>query len=155
MVELDLQTLESEHVHRAETAIWPTTTKGYVLWALAALGAITLGVIPALWINRWRHGDAVAALAPREPRTTATAPAAEPAEPAEPAEADAAPAPAAAAPTVEMPAAPVHSIAPAGVKATKRSKPDRTKPASSRARKQQQSQQPTCNVYLHPKGCPR
>jgi hypothetical protein len=147
MVDLDLKTLESEPLHRAETAMWPTTTKGYVLWALAALAAIILGIIPALWINKWRHGEAVAAPAPAEVATPTPMTADEEIEitpPDEPA--------AVAAPQADP--APAHTIAP--VKATKRTRPERPK-STSRARKQHQPQpqQPTCNVYLHPKGCPR
>lgn len=147
MVDLDLKTLESEPLHRAQTAMWPTTTKGYVLWALAALAAIILGIIPALWINKWRHGEAAAAPAPAEVATPTPMTADEEIEitpPDEPA-----------AVTVPQPdPARAHTIAP--VKTTKRTKPERPKP-TSRARKQhqQQPQQPTCNVYLHPKGCPR
>lgn len=150
MVDLDLQTLESEPLHRAETAMWPTTPKGYMLWALAALGAIVLGVIPALWINHWRHGDAIAAPAPAAAAEVAT-PSPQPTD--EDIEIT---------PTDELPAtaaaerATVHPT----TKATKR-KPERTRPSTSRVRKQphqqqqSQPQEPTCNVYLHPKGCPR
>lgn len=154
MVDLDLQTLESEPLHRAETAMWPTTPRGYMLWALAALGAIILGVIPALWINRWRHGDAIAAPAPAAAAEVA-APSPQPTdEDIEITPADEPPATAIAAPAT------VHPTAASTTKVTKR-KPERTRPSTSRVRKQPhqqppaQPQQPTCNVYLHPKGCPR
>jgi outer membrane biosynthesis protein TonB len=161
--ERELETLQGERaMPRAATALWPTTRRGVVLWALAALAAIIIGVIPALWINRWRGGgaaqpsraqeqpqsaDVERALAqPAEPAEPAEpAPPAEPAEVAEPAEAAQPTAPAAPEPTL----APAAASPPAKTIKPTRSRPERAKP-TPRARKPP----PPCDVYRHPKGCP-
>ena len=39
---------------KPDTERWPRTRKGVVLYALAAVAAIIVGIIPALWIDRWR-----------------------------------------------------------------------------------------------------
>lgn len=154
------ETLASEQpMTRAATTLWPTTTRGVVLWALAALAAVLIGVLPALWINRWRAGAAAeppsaqaqpqaadleraeaqpaepaAAAQPTEP--AATAQPAEPPQPTLPAATESARTPAAASP-------PPRTIRPT------RARPERAKP-TPRTRKPPAP----CDVYLHPKGCP-
>lgn len=121
-----------------------------VVWALAAAGAIVVGVLPALWINSHR-ADAASAVSADEhvqhmsvsPIETAPAPApaAEPtvAEPTVPA--------APPAPETEMPAMTVSRQAPK----PSRPKAEHTKaPPPSRTTKRE-----ACDVYLHPHGCPR
>lgn len=150
-------TLESEQaMPRADTALWPTTKRGVVLWALAALAAVIAGVIPALWINRWRAGAATesprAQAQPQaadvervEAQPAEPARVAEPAELAQPEQAAQPTAPAATEPALVPAAAPP----PARTIKPTRSRPERAKP-TPRARKQP----PPCDVYLHPKGCP-
>jgi hypothetical protein len=142
---LDLETLKSELVV-ADDHAWPTSSwKGFVLWALATIGAIILGVIPALWINRWR-ADAQPApaaaiveehAAPPEPEALRAVPEVTPIE-------EATAPPSVAPPSVESEAVTVERTTP--TRKTKRPKkppPRPKKPA------------PTCNIYLHPHGCPR
>lgn len=150
--ERELETVKSERaIPRARTALWPTTKRGVVLWALAALAAVIIGVIPALWINRWRAGAETQAqpqaadverveAQPAEPARVA-----EPTEPAEPAEPTQPTVPAAPAPAL----APAAASPPAKTIKPTRARPERVKP-TPRARKQP----PPCDVYLHPKGCP-
>jgi hypothetical protein len=168
VAEHELVTLPSERaMPRAATALWPTTKRGVALWALAILAAITIGVIPALWINRWRTGDETqpspgqaqpqaadgerGKAQPAEPGVAQPEPAAQPAEPAAPVEV-AQPEPAA---QPAMPAAAGSARAPVvaspSVKTVKPtpSRPERAKP-TPRTRKQP----PPCDVYRHPKGCP-
>ncbi len=147
--EHELETLKSERaVPRADLALWPTTRRGAVLSALAVLAAIMIGVIPALWINRWRAGAATP-----PPRVQAQPRAAEveraSAQPAEPVEV-APPEPAApAAAAAESAPAPAAASPPARTIRPTRSRPERARP-TPRARKPP----PPCDVYLHPKGCP-
>jgi hypothetical protein len=138
--ELELETLKSTSVLHADEAS-KTSPREIALWSLAAVMAIVLGVIPALWINRWR-AESVAA-----PRVEAQQPqaAATDDEPE----------------TIEMTAEPEQeTVSPPGaftptrIKTSKphRAKPERVKqPAPPRTPKQP----PPCDVYLHPKGCPR
>jgi len=122
-----------------------------VVWALAAAGAIVVGVLPALWINSHR-ADASASASADEPVQHMSV---------SPIEAPPAPAPAQTAeptvpePTVPAAAAQTETAMPAMTvsrPATKPSRPkaERTKPASSRTTKRE-----ACDVYLHPHGCPR
>lgn len=153
--DLDPETEKSAPVMHAEIdgPLWANTSRReIVLWSLAAVGAIILGIIPALWINRWREAP--------EPRIEAAPPQASatvdhegaPEPDSEDIEIDpAAPTPEPAA-TVE-PARAKRTFAPSGVKASKphRTRTERVKQPPPRERKPS----PTCNVYLHPKGCPR
>jgi outer membrane biosynthesis protein TonB len=122
MTELDLETLKSASLLHA------------------AVVAIILGVIPALWINRWR---AESAASPRV--ETAQPQAAASDDDTETIEMTAEPEPE----TVQMPG----TITSPAIKASKphRPKTERVKQPTPRARKQP----PPCDVYLHPKGCPR
>ncbi|HEY5921871.1 MAG TPA: hypothetical protein VIV11_09390 [Kofleriaceae bacterium] len=157
LVELDLVTLESgvSVPYAADrTALWPTTRRGAVLYAIAAVVAIIVGVIPALWINRWR------AEATTE---SAAAPAEQP--PLEPAGLAAEPEETATAPAPSMPTVP--AIAPAKAPATgrtptvttrpprKTTKPPRRKPERVKQPPREKDKEKECDVYLHPKGCPR
>jgi hypothetical protein len=135
--ELELETLKSASVLQAEVS--KTSPREIALWSLAAVAAIILGVIPALWINRWRAESA-------PPRALAAEPQAVTTDEEQPE-------------TIEMTAEPEpgalpSTIAPAENKTTKphRAKSERVKQPPSRARKQPQP--PPCDVYLHPKGCP-
>ncbi|HEX5060784.1 MAG TPA: hypothetical protein VFV99_15555 [Kofleriaceae bacterium] len=141
----------SEH-----TSLWPKTRRGAVLYALAAMVAVVVGVIPALWINRWRS-DADAAPAKQaapvvmptvepieaEAVPTEQPPAPEPTVPTVPAvdqatiDMDAATAPVATAKTTKRPRP-----------KTARPKPAATKPAPTKPKP------PPCDIYLHPHGCP-
>jgi outer membrane biosynthesis protein TonB len=137
----------SEH-----TSLWPKTRRGAVLYALAAMMAIVVGVIPALWINRWR-ADADPAPArqaapvvmptvePIEAEATPTeqTPAAEPTVPT--------------VPTVEQAAIEMEPTVPA--KTTKRPRPKtaRPKPAATKPAPTK-PKPPPCDIYLHPHGCP-
>ncbi len=125
-----------------DAALWPRTPKGVALYALAAVAAIILGIIPALWINHWRA----------EASEPATPIAAEPiaAPPSQPAvvmpETEA---------EIEMEPEIEEAAEPARpdkvvVKTTKRARPrpQRTKPAAKKAT-------PTCDIYLYPHGCPK
>jgi outer membrane biosynthesis protein TonB len=117
-----------------------------VVWALAAAGAIVVGVLPALWINGHR-ADAATAAATDEPvlhmsvvpiEAPAPAPAAEPTVPE---------------PTVPAAAAPTETAMPEMTVSRpqqKRAKVERTKQTPSHTTKRE-----TCDVYLHPHGCPR
>ncbi|NVB78196.1 MAG: hypothetical protein HOV81_07370 [Kofleriaceae bacterium] len=127
-----------------DAALWPRTRKGVVLYALAAVAAIILGIIPALWINRWRASEAAAEPAPEQPIVAEPAPVAEPsAEPAAAVETEA---------TIEMEpdeVAPAETERAVTVKTTKRARPrPRAKPATKKAA-------PTCDIYLYPHGCPK
>jgi outer membrane biosynthesis protein TonB len=155
--ERELETLKSERaMPRAATALWPTTKRGVVLWALAALAAIIIGVIPALWINRWRAGATTQpSHAPAQPQAAdverALAQPAEPVEVAPPAEV-AQPEPAA--PPTE-PAATEPALAPAAASPpAKTIKPTRSHPERAKHTPRARKQPPPCDVYLHPKGCP-
>jgi outer membrane biosynthesis protein TonB len=148
--DLDPETEKSAPVMHAEIdePLWANTSRReIVMWSLAAVGAIILGVIPALWINRWREPDPVA-----QPQASATVDdqrAAEPDIEIDPAIPTPEPAT-----NIERPRAKAK-FKPAAVKAGKhRARPERVKqppPPPPRERKPS----PTCNVYLHPKGCPR
>jgi hypothetical protein len=127
-----------------DAASWPRTRRGVVLYALAAVAAIILGIIPALWINRWRTSDVAAEPAP-EQAVVAEPVAAPPAEPAvaTPVETE---------DTIEMEPdeePPAETARAVTVKTTKRARPrPRAKPATKKAA-------PTCDIYLYPHGCPK
>jgi hypothetical protein len=129
-----------------DAALWPRTRKGVVLYALAAVAAIILGIIPALWINRWRASEAAAEPPPEQPIVAEPAPVAAP--PAEPAAA----APVETEATIEMEPdeePPAETARAVTVKTTKRARPrPRAKPATKKAA-------PTCDIYLYPHGCPK
>jgi hypothetical protein len=149
--ERELETLKSERaMPLAGTALWPTTRRGVVLWALAVLAAIILGVIPALWINGWRAGAATRPSgAQAQPRAADVERVeAQPAEPVEVAPPEQAAPPTAPAAT-ESALAPAAASPPAKAIKPARARPERAK-HTPRARKQPQP----CDVYLHPKGCP-
>jgi hypothetical protein len=151
--ELELDTLKSSSLLQADDAVSAKTSpREIMLWSLAAVMAIIVGVIPALWINRWSNDGA--APPAQAPQATATDSADD--ETGEGIEID------------ERPAAagydaPRVTIKPAAVKASKptRTRTERAKPAPApRARKQPaatpaSTTSPPCDVYLHPKGCPR
>ena len=141
--ELDLVTIKSEPAQASidsHAYAIATTWQGYVMWACAAIVAIILGVIPALWINRWR------ADADSKPRAAAAGEVtAEPiAEPPAPVTTPAAP------PTV-----PDEIEVDEPGETTAKRKPDRVKRAVSRPAKRPAKPGKTCDVYLHPHGCPR
>ena len=104
------------------------------------LVAIILGVIPALWINRWREAPAAPRVEAAQPQAAATDDEAEPELIEMTAE-----------PEIDTPFVPGR-LAPAGTKVTKpHRRTERVKQPPPRARKTP----PPCDVYLHPKGCPR
>lgn len=139
-----------------------------VAWALAATGAIVIGVVPALWINSRRASASAAesttsaevkpALdddsrtqhmsvepiepSPPPPATGATGTRAEPTVPSVPA--------ASASATTRNP---TTSTAATVAKPSKASRPkaDRVKQPTSRTPKHDAA---PCDVYLHPHGCP-
>jgi hypothetical protein len=140
ITELDLETQKSASVMHADEAL-KTSPREIALWSLAAVMAIVLGVIPALWINRWRAESAAAPpVETQQPQAAATDDDDEPE-------------------LIEMTADPEPATAAVpGATAIKTPKPHRPKaervkqpPPPPRARKQP----PPCDVYLHPKGCPR
>jgi hypothetical protein len=137
--ELDLDTLKSASVLHADEAVSSKTSpREIALWSLASVVAIILGVIPALWINRWRAEPAAPRVEAAQPQAAAT-------DDDEPE-------------TIEMTAEPETTpgtIVPADVKAHKphRSKTERVKQQQQQQRTRKQP--PPCDVYLHPKGCPR
>jgi outer membrane biosynthesis protein TonB len=148
--------LETQKMPRANTALWPTTKQRVVLWALAALAAIIIGVIPALWINRWRAGTPTqSSRPPAQPQAAGverveaqpdeTVEVAQPAGVAQPEQAVQPTVPAA----TESALAPAPASSPAKTIKPTRSRPERPKQTPS-ARKQP----PPCDVYLYPKGCP-
>ena len=145
--ELDLVTLQSEpaqpSIDTPYAYAMKTTWRGYVMWACAAVVAIILGIIPALWINRWR-ADAGTDPKPAAAQAEVTA---EPITTPDPAP-EPAPAPAVVAPTVptEKPAV----VERPRVETTKR-KAERGKRPTRPAKRPIK----TCDVYLHPHGCPR
>jgi hypothetical protein len=156
--ELELDTLKSSSLLQADVAVSARTSpREIMLWSLAAVMAIIVGVIPALWINRWSD-DGVAPAEAKQPQATATDDATDAAEAGEGIEIDEQPAAAA-----TGAAAPRATIKPAAIKASKptRTRTERAKPAPApRARKQPAqppaaTTSPPCDVYLHPKGCPR
>lgn len=146
----DLETLKSDlviaDIDGSTEEVWPKASwKGFVGWTLAAIAAIVVGVIPALWINRWRgESSAEAAVAPAPAETAATTPSVEPIEQPVPT-----PAPT---PTIAI-KAPEH---------TATSKPQTQVKAPKHIRKVKQpvsrppkKTPPACNIYLHPHGCPQ
>ena len=150
---LDLDTQESEivipDIDGSIAEAWPSTSwKSFIGWTFAVITAIVVGVIPALWINRWR-GEADAAPAVEAHQQPGEQP---------PAGASAAPA---AQPEVEQieidapaPARPVAAAEPKTktltVKKPKR-RPAKVKPLV----RVQKEVPPPCDIYLHPHGCPR
>ena len=152
---LDLETLKSDlvvaDVDGRTAEMWPTTTwRGFALWTLAALAAIMLGVIPALWINRWRAeatARPAAAPASEEERAPVAAPTVEPIEAA------AQPQPKAEVPaaTVAADRAPVTTAPVAKTIKRTRAKGGRVKQPP----RPPKNPTPTCDIYLHPHGCPR
>jgi hypothetical protein len=157
--ELELETLQ---MPRANTALWPTTKQGVVLWALAVLAAIVIGVIPALWINRWRAGAPTqSSRAPAQPRAADVEPASaqpdETIEVVQPAGV-AQPEQAAQPEQVAQPTAPAATgSAPAPAAASspaKPIKPTRSRPEHAKQPPSARKQPPSCDVYLYPKGCP-
>ncbi len=148
--------LETLKMPRANTALWPTTKQGVVRWVLAVVAAIIIGVIPALWINRWRAGAPTqsprASAQPQaadvervEAQPDETVEVAQPAGVAQPEQA--------AQPTV--PAATGSALAPAAASSpAKTIKPTRSRPERAKQTPSARKQPPPCDVYLHPKGCP-
>lgn len=128
-----------------DAALWPRTRKGVALYALAAVAAIILGIIPALWINHWR----AAASEPVVAQPIVAEPVAVP--PSQPAAAMPVVLPETEA-AIEIEPDPEDIAEPAKVvvKTTKRARPrpQRTKPAAKKAA-------PTCDIYLYPHGCPK
>lgn len=135
-----------------DVALWPRTRKGMLLYALAAVAAIIVGIIPALWINRWREAA--------EPITAEATPE-EPSVAPVPSEPSAAPAPTPEredevdeadeddAVEIEMPDLVTAERSSVTVRPTKRARPRRrAKPAAKRAT-------PKCDIYLYPHGCPK
>jgi hypothetical protein len=116
-----------------------TTWRGYALYGIASVFAIILGVIPALWINRWRHDTPVA-------------------QHEQPAHAGVTVEP------IAMPGPTIEAIAPV-VSVTTAPEPAESSPLTTkrhgkaeRVKRPQQKQpkrSPPCDVYLHPHGCPR
>lgn len=130
-----------------DDAQWPRTRRGVVLYALAAVAAIILGIIPALWINRWRESEAAAEPPPEKPIV------AEPVA-APPSETPAAPTPVAmpdteAAIEMDVEEEPPAQIERVTVKTTKRARP------RGRAKTTTKKAAPTCDIYLYPHGCPK
>jgi len=157
--ELDLETLKSEHAQRIDDDIdayaTRTTWRGYVLYAIAAVFAILLGVLPALWINRWRGGDATAAPASVEAErgsvTIEPIPPPTSEEVQTPAIDDT---PSKTVPREPEEEAPVATAPAQTAEPTKRSRTrsERGKRPVSRPTKRPREK---CDVYLHPHGCPR
>jgi hypothetical protein len=137
--DLDLETLKSASVmHADEPVASKTSPREIALWSLAAVVAIVLGVIPALWINRWRAESAAPRVEATQPQAAATTDEDE-AETTE---------------TIEMIAEPVGASLPGTTPAT--IKVIKTHRAKERVKQppRVRKQPPPCNVYLHPKGCP-
>ena len=142
---LDLETLKSDlvvaDIDGSTEEVWPSTSwKGFLGWTLAAIAAIVAGVIPALWINRWR-GEADAAAAPIVDQQVAPIEAAPPPKQEPSVE------------PIEVAPPPVAIAEPTKAAATVK-KPTR-RPKVKQPVRVPKKAPPTCNIYLHPHGCPK